>query len=139
VIILDTNVISELMRPNGSPGVFRWVAGQPGADLYTTAICEAEVFYGIELVSRGKRHTELLSAAEKLFGVLFLNRVLAFDSLAARAYPRIVANRRKLGRPIEYADAQIAAIAQYYGARLATRDVAGFVDCDIRVIDPWHS
>ena len=125
------------MRPNGSPEVFRWVAEQPGTDLFTTAVNEAEIFYGIELVSKGKRHDELLAAAEKLFGVLFMNRVLAFDSLAARVYPRIVAQRQKVGRPIGYADAQIAAVALLHGAMLATRDVAGFAKCDIRVVNPW--
>lgn len=137
MIALDTNVISELMRSNGSPEVFNWAAQQLPTELFTTAISEAELFYGIELVSKGKRRNGLLAAAEKLFGGIFLQRVLAFDSQAARAYSRIVAHRRLLGRPIGRADAQIAAITQTHGAALATRNVADFADCDIRVVNPW--
>src|ERR1700678_1241113 len=135
--VLDTNVISELMRSNGSPHVFGWTARQPAADLYTTSISEAELFYGIELVSKGKRRDGLIAAAENLFDGIFLNRVLAFDSHAARAYSRIAAHRRALGRPIGHSDAQIAAIAQISGATLATRDTDDFASCGIRIITPW--
>lgn len=137
--VLDTNVISELMRADGSPEVFQWVSSQLPTELFTTAISEAEIFYGIELISKGKRRDALLAAAEELFGGIFLHRVLAFDSAAARAFSLIQASRRKLGKPIRHADAQIAAITQIHGAALATRDVRDFANCDIRVVDPWHS
>lgn len=137
MIVLDTNVISELMRSSGSPRVFDWAARQIPAELFTTVITEAEVFYGVELVAKGKRRDKLLAGAESMFGEDLQGRILVFDSQAARAYSRMVAHRRSLGRPIGRADAQIAAITQTHGAALATRNVADFADCDIRVINPW--
>jgi len=138
MIVLDTNVISELMRSSGSPNVFEWAARQIQAELFTTAISEAEIFYGVELVAKGKRREKLLAEAEAMFGEDLQGRVLAFDSHAARAYSRIAAHRRSLGRPIGNADAQIAAITQVYGAVLATRNTADFDACNIRVVNPWH-
>jgi len=137
VIVLDTNVLSELMRPVPSTQVVRWVTRQPATELFTTAITEAEIFYGIELLAKGKRRTGLQAAAEAMFTDDFAGRVISFDSHAARAFATIAARRRALGKPISHSDAQIAAIAQLYGAALATRDVADFEGCEIRVIDPW--
>lgn len=139
MIILDTNVLSELMRPKPSPRVTAWVGKQPATEIFTTTISEAEIFYGIELLSKSKRREELLAAAEAMFGEDLADRVFAFDSDAARIFSRIAAHRRALGRPIAHADAQIAAIAQARGARLATRNVADFADCDIDLIDPWSA
>jgi predicted nucleic acid-binding protein len=138
MIVLDTNVISELMRSNGSPNVFAWASRHAPAELFTTAITEGEIFYGVELISRGKRRDELLAEAEGLFGEDFAGRVLAFDSHAARVYSKILARRRKLGRPMGYADAQIAAITQVHQAILATRDVVDFDHSEIRVVNPWN-
>lgn len=94
MIILDTNVISELMRSSRAPEVFRWTEQQVPTELWTTAITEAEVFLGIELIAKGKRRDQMQSDAEDMFGEDFLNHVLLFDSQAARAYARIVARRR---------------------------------------------
>jgi len=110
---------------------------QSPGQLFTTAVTEAELFYGIELISQGKRRDGLLAAAERLFSGIFLDRVLPFDSHAARAFASIQVRRQRLGRPISHADAQIAAIAQMHAATLATRDSADFAHCDIRVINPW--
>jgi predicted nucleic acid-binding protein len=137
VIILDTNVLSELMRSSPSVQVFAWAAAQPATELFTTAITEAEIFYGIELVNKGKRRDGLLSAAEAVFSETFANRILAFDSPAARAYANILAHRRRIGKPTSHADAQIAAIAHIHAATLATRNVAHFEACGIRLINPW--
>lgn len=137
MIILDTNVLSELMRPSPSVQVSAWAAAQPTAEFFTTAITEAEIFYGIELVSKGKRRDELLSAADAVFGETFANRILAFDSSAARAYAHILAHRRSIGKPTSHADAQIAAIAHIHSATLATRNVGHFEACGIRLINPW--
>jgi predicted nucleic acid-binding protein len=138
MIILDTNVLSELMRPNPSPRVVTWVAKQPAAELVTTSITEAEIFYGIELLTKGKRRKGLLAAAEAMFAEDLAGRIFGFDSDAARVCSRIAAHRRALGRPISHADAQIAAIAQARGAKLATRNVADFEDCGLNVVDPWN-
>lgn len=117
--------------------VVRWVEKQPAAELFTTSITEAEIFYGIELLPSGKRREGLLAAAEAMFADDFASRVIGFETNAARAFSRIAARRRALGKPISHPDAQIAAIAQLHGAALVTRDVADFDDCDIRLIDPW--
>ena len=137
MIILDTNVLSELMRPKPSPRVAAWVAKQPAAELFTTAITEAEIFYGIEQLSRSKRREGLLVAAEAMFAEDLAGRIFAFESDAARVFSRIAAHRRALGKPVSHADAQIAAIAQVRGAKLATRNVADFEDCGLDVVDPW--
>ena len=120
MIILDTNVLSELMRPTPSPRVVAWVARQPAAELFTTSITEAEIFYGIELLAKGKRREGLLAAAEAMFAEDLAGRIFGFESEAARAFSRIAAHRHALGRPISHADAQIAAIAQ--AARGQARD-----------------
>ena len=138
MIILDTNVLSELMRPKPSPRVAAWVAKLPAKELFTTSITEAEIFYGIELLTKGKRREGLLAAAEAMFAEDLAGRIFGFESDAARVFSKIAAHRRALGRPISHADAQIAAIAQMRGAKLATRNVADFDDCGLDVLDPWN-
>ena len=128
MIILDTNVLSELMRLTPAPRVVAWVAKQPATELFTMSITEAEIFYGIELLTKGKRREGLLAAAQAMFAEDLAGRVFGFESDAARAFSKIAAHRRALGRPISHADAQIAAIAQVREAKLATRNVADFDD-----------
>jgi len=139
VIVLDTNVLSELMRPKPAAQVVAWIAQQPMADLCTTAITEAEIFYGIELLGKGKRRNGLLAAADAMFTQDFAGRVLAFESDAAHHFASIAAHRRAIGRPISHADAQIAAIARAHGAKLATGNGPDFANCSITVIDPWRA
>lgn len=137
MIVLDTNVLSELMRPEPSEQVVQWIAKQPAGELFTTAVTEAEIFYGIKLLARGKRRDLLLEAAEAMFAEDFVDRVFGFESGAARLFAGIAAHRRAAGKPIHHADAQIAAIAQLHNAKLATRNAADFSDCGVEVIDPW--
>jgi len=137
MIILDTNVISELMQLHPSPKVMHWFARQSWEEIFTTSVTEAEIFYGIELLPQGKRRESLLAAAESVFAKELEGRVLGFDTYAARAFSKIAANRRAVGRPISQLDAQIAAIAWFHDASLATRDVADFADCGVNVVDPW--
>ena len=137
MIILDTNVVSELMRPQPSALVLTWVGNQSVRELCTTSISEAEVLYGIKILPRGKRRESLLSEAEGVFSEDLGGRVLSFDRDAAGAFSEIVAHRRSLGRPINFADAQIAAIASVSEATLATRDSDDFEDCGIEVVNPW--
>ena len=139
MIILDTNVLSELMKPKPSPQVAAWVAKQPATELFTTSITEAEIFYGIELLTKGKRREGLLAAAEAMFAQDFAGHVFGFESDAARIFSKIAADRRAMGRPISHADAQIAAIAQVRSAKLATRNIEDFEDCGIDVVNPWNS
>jgi hypothetical protein len=138
VIILDTNVLSELMRPQPSPRVATWVAKQAATALFTTSITEAEIFYGIERLNRGKRRERLLAAVEAMFAEDLAGRIVGFESSAARVFSKIAAQRRALGKPISHADAQIAAIVNVRRARLATRNLADFEDCGLDLVDPWN-
>lgn len=138
MIILDTNVLSELMRPAPVAQVSEWVAKQPSTELFTTSITEAEIFFGIELLTQGKRRRELWRAAEGMFNEDLEGRVLGFESEAARPFAQIAAHRRSLGKPISHADAQIAAIARLRRAQLATRNVADFSDCGVGLVNPWE-
>ena len=137
MIVLDTNVISELMRPEPEPLVVAWMAAQPRALLYTTYINQIEIMYGVGALPEGRRRTALAVAAEALFAEDFADRILPFGAAAAARYPGIVLARRQAGTPIEGFDALIAAIALGAGASVATRDAGGFAGCGVGLIDPW--
>ena len=137
MIIVDTNVLSEVMKGSPSPRVVDWWNSHPEADLYLTSITQAEMLAGIELLSKRKRQAAIAQAAEATFQGDFADRVLSFDSEAAREFARIIAARRKLGRPISQPDAQIAAIARNYGAVLATRNTGDFEHCGVKLVNPW--
>jgi predicted nucleic acid-binding protein len=138
MIVLDTNVLSETWRPKPSAKVLGWMRSQPSAGLFTTAITEAELLYGIALLPDGKRRRALESAIGLIFAEDLAGRVLPFDSAAAREYADIAAARRRVGRRIAEADAQIAAIARSRSALLATRNVEDFAGCGLTVVSPWE-
>ena len=138
MVILDTNVVSEALRPYPSRRVQEWVEAQPQVSLYLTTISQAEMLVGARLLPGGRRRTLLESAISLTFEAEFRGRVLAFDSAAARMFATIVADRQRLGRPINYMDAQIAAIARSNAASIATRDLQGFANCGVDIIDPWQ-
>lgn len=138
MILLDTNVVSELMRPAPTQGVMSWVGAQPQTSLFLSTVTEAELRYGVMLLPEGRRRGELLTALETMLAVDFAGRILPFDSPAASAFAAISTGRRQMGKPISQFDAQIAAIAQSRGAELATRNVADFEDCGVRIINPWE-
>jgi predicted nucleic acid-binding protein len=138
VIVLDTNVLSELARAEPDQAVTSWIARQRRGELCTTAISEAELAYGLAHLPGGRRRDLLAAAVARLLGEGLGGRVLPFDRAAAGAYGAFVAARRAAGRPVATADAQIAAIARARGALLiATRDLGGFQDCGVRLADPW--
>lgn len=137
MIILDTNVLSELMKAEPAASVSKWVASQPASRLFVTAITQAEILYGIKLLPKGRRRNRIEIAAKAMFDEDFNDRVLAFGSDAATLYADIAVARRKEGRPISHFDAQIAAIARSTGAALATRNVDDFESCEIDLINPW--
>lgn len=139
MIVLDTNVLSELMRGAPDSAVFAWVAARPRRELCTTSVNMAEILYGVAALPRGRRRSGLAAAAEAMFAEDFAGRVLPFDNSAARHYAEIVAARRRAGKPIEAFDAQIAAIAATRGAGIATRDSSGFWDCGVTLINPWSA
>ena len=138
MIILDTNVVSELMRPEPDARVRQWVGERRADELGTTAITVAEIRHGIERLPEGRRKEGLLSAATDLFAV-FGDLVQPFDALAAGWFGPVMVRRAGLGLPIEGFDAQIAAICRARGADLATRNVKDFVETGVQVIDPWSA
>jgi predicted nucleic acid-binding protein len=137
MILLDTNVISELMRREPSAQVVAWIEERPRSRLGITVITQAEILYGIELLPKGRRKHGLLAAAQSMFSEDFRGRIFPFNSDAAHAFARISATRQTLGRPISQLDAQIAAIVQTVGAELATRNVTDFEGCEIKLLNPW--
>jgi predicted nucleic acid-binding protein len=139
MIVLDTNVISELMLSQPDPKVLAWVAAQPRAMLYATSINRAEILYGIAALPEGRKRTALAEAATAMFDEDLTNRVLPFDDAAASHYAQIVVSRRRAGAPIEAFDALIAASALVAGAAVATRDIKGFEGCGLTLINPWDA
>lgn len=138
MIVLDTNVLSELMRPQPAEAVLRWMAGQPATALHVTSISYAEILFGIGLLPEGKRRRAFAEQAEAMFVEDFAGRVLSFDIAAAPAYAMIAGQQRQAGTRIEPVDGMIAAIAQKHGAAIATRD-RDLTGCGIPVIDPWKA
>lgn len=137
MIVLDTNVISEVLRPAPEPKVLDWLDEQSPNSIFTTAVTRGEILHGIRLLSEGQRRRRLWTAALAIFGEDFAGRVLSFDSDAADIYAEIGASRRAAGRPISQFDATIAAITRSHGAKLATRNAKDFDGCGIDVINPW--
>lgn len=138
-VLLDTNVLSELLRAQPQAAVLGWVAAQPVDSLFVSAVTQAEMMLGARLLPAGKRRQLLEHAVGAMFREDFADRVLPFDAEAASAYATVVAARRAAGRPISQFDAQIAAIALSRGATIATRNVADFAGCAVELVDPWLS
>lgn len=138
IVVLDTNIISELLRPAPNKQVEAWLSAQDGENVYFTTVGEAELQFGLALLPAGKRRNALGKAVEEILDEDFQDRILAFDRAAARAYAVIAAARRAAGRPISQFDCQIAAITRANEAVLATRNTADFEGCGIRLIDPWN-
>ncbi|AHK79924.1 plasmid stabilization protein [Ectothiorhodospira haloalkaliphila] len=137
MILIDTNVISELMRPNPAPAVLAWFGVQDTAVLHISAVGEAELRRGAAVMSEGKRRSRLIAEIDAMITEDFAGRVLPFDSVAAQAFATIFVDRRAAGRPISFPDCQIAATARAHGAAIATRNVTDFTGCGVEVIDPW--
>ena len=137
MIILDTNVLSELMKPQGLPKIKLWVAQQIRTEVFITTITKAEILYGICIIPEGKRKQGLLETAEMMFQEDFKGKILDFDTTSAYYYAIIAAPRRQKGKPISQFDAQIASICRTHQATLATRNVDDFIECQINIINPW--
>ncbi len=138
MFILDTNVISELIRPAPNPAVVAWVGGRPAGSLFFTAIGEAEMRFGVAIMPAGARRDALAAEIEGMLREDFARRVLPFDSLAARAYAKIAAARRRADRPVSQADCQIAAIAASRGGQVVTRNVRDFAGLEVAAVNPWQ-
>jgi predicted nucleic acid-binding protein len=139
MIVLDTNVLSEALKPSPDERVLRWLSAQDRDLVYTTAITQAEILYGVELLATGKRLTRLQDAVERLFSEEFHERILPFDGEAALVYPKIVAGRDAMGRPISQFDAVIASICRSRNAAVATRNTADFEQCGVTILNPWSA
>lgn len=138
MIVLDTNVISELFTPAPHPGVVKWVQEQAEDSVFTTAITRGELLFGVHILPAGRRKDVLRVGLLRILEVRFANRVLAYDSAAADAHAEIAAQRRVQGRPRGQSDMMIAGIVRAHEATLATRNVRDFDDCGIALLDPWH-
>jgi toxin FitB len=139
VIILDTNVISELTRPVPDSGVIAWLDSLPPEETAITAITAAELRYGVRRMPDGRRKTELSEAVSALINTDFRDRVEPFDVLAADQYADVVTTREHAGKPIGISDAQIAAICRVLNATLATRNTSDFTGTGVNLINPWKA
>jgi predicted nucleic acid-binding protein len=137
IFLLDTNVLSETMKPAPSSAVASWMRKQPLRSLFTAAICQAEILAGVAVLPAGRRRTELEAIAAGMFNEDFHERILPFDGRAAAAYAQLFAARRQMGRPIATADLIVAATAHAHDAAVVTRDAGGFEGCGLVVVDPW--
>jgi predicted nucleic acid-binding protein len=137
MIILDTNVVSAMLRPATVEPIWVWLFAQDANELCTTSITVAEAFYGARLLPAGARRERMLEALGGYFSTELGGRVLPFDDVAAQEYAVLMSERRAQGRPLPFFDAQIAAIARVYDATVATRNLRDFVDCGIQVVNPW--
>lgn len=136
--LLDTCVVSELLRPEPDAGVLHWLAAQPAQTLHLSAVSLAELWQGIEALPTGKRKRGLAIALQVLLEQGLGQRVLSFDASAAIVLGQLVNERRRRGRPIGFADAQIAATARSAGLQLVTRNDQDFAACGVVVLNPWH-
>jgi len=139
MILIDTNVISELMRSSPAPAILDWFGRRDARALHFSAVGEAELRRGAAILPEGKRRDRLIAEIDAMVAEDFAGRVLPFDSAAAVGFAAIFADRRAAGRPISQLNSQIAAIARAHGAAMATRNVGDFAGCGVEVIDPWHN
>ena len=137
MIILDTNVLSEQMKPNPSPAVMAWAATVPSSELFTTTISEAEMLIGLKLMPTGRRRNLLAAQIANIFHADFEDRILTFDSRAAQAISSMPLLLGRQGRPIVDTDVMIAAIANAHGATVSTRNVRDFQRLGVPVVNPW--
>ena len=139
MVVVDTPVVSELMRLEPDPKVLNWLDRRPTRELFVTAVTEAEVRTGIAFLPDGARRRGLAEAAERAFGDLFAGRILPFDSAAARIYAEIASARRSSGRPLSQPDGQIGSSARCRNMAVATRNVRDFEGIGIELVDPWNT
>jgi toxin FitB len=137
MLVLDTNVLSELLRPKPSPQVLAWLEKQSRKEIFTTTVSRAEILYGIQLLPKGRKRQRLLDAAQAIFDRDLEDHVLSFDSDAADHFADLAVRRKKAGRPISQFDAIIASIAASHRATLVTRNFRDFEGCGIEIENPW--
>ena len=139
MILLDTNVVSEVMKTQPAEAVVAWLNGQDSERLYVSAITIGEITYGLRILPDGKRRSGLRERFERFVVLAFDQRVLAYDESAARVYGELMGDRKELGHPISVPDGQIAAIARLNHLAVATRNVLDFESCGIDVLNPFEA
>ncbi len=137
--LLDTNVLSETMKPRPAAALAAWMRAQPVPSLFTAAMCQAEIPAGIAVLPDGRRRAELQAIAGAIADQDFSGRVLPFDARAAASYAELFTPRRRIGRPIATPDLIVAAVAHAHRAAIVTHDVGGFEGCGLTVVDPWQA
>lgn len=137
MILLDTNIVSEMMRATPELAVLRWMNRQPSSRVHLSTVSVAEITYGIRILPEGRRRRSLQHSFDRFVTTAFSERLMDFDREAALQYGEIMASRREIGRPMNVADGQIAAVARSRGFILATRNVSDFENCDLELINPW--
>lgn len=137
MFILDTNVLSELMNPEGAVHVQMWIDPIRTDELFTTALNQAEILYGIAVMAKGRKRDRLVASSEAMFRQDFRGRILPFDERAAGHFADITAKRKLLGRPVGILDSQVAAIARAHEMTIVTRNSTHFQDCDVPLVNPW--
>lgn len=138
MILIDTNIVSEMMKSAPDAKVIQWIDQQDTLQLYIATITIAEIAYGLHVLPAGSRRQLLETAFEKAIIGAFQQRIVPFDETAAYLYGKIMARRKQIGRPMSIPDGQIAAIAQAQNFSVATRNVADFKDCDLPIINPFQ-
>jgi predicted nucleic acid-binding protein len=137
LIILDTNVISEPLKPSPDAAVLRWLDLQSPATLYVTTISQAELLAGVSALPAGRRRTQLRNVIDKELVSLFAGRILPFGERSAEAFAQVVTGANGVGNPIDFADAAIGAITIEHNYLLATRNVGDFKGTSVKLLNPW--
>lgn len=137
MIILDTNVVSEMMRATPASSVVTWLNDQDASLLFLTAVTVGEIRYGLRALPHGKRRRVLEEGFEKILTEAFTGRILAFDEVAAHRYGEIMGRRKEIGRPLGILDGQIASIAWSNGCSVATRNIQDFMECGVEIVNPF--
>lgn len=136
-VLIDTNVVSEILRPSLNPAVESWVTERPAAELHFSAVGESELRYGVAILPAGWLRKGLALAIDAILREDLEGRIPPFDSDAAHEYAATAAARRSAGRPVAPADCRVAAIARSRGIAVATRNVPDFREIELEIVDPW--
>lgn len=137
MMLLDTNVVSEVMKTSPAETVLEWLNKQESSSLYVSSITIGEIAYGLRIQPDGKRRSQLSDKFEQFIALAFAQRVLVYDEAAARIYGEIMGMRKELGRPMSAPDGQIAAIARSNHLTVATRNIVDFEETEVDLIDPF--
>ena len=139
MLVVDTPILSELMRPDPTLRVLDWFNAIPASEMYVTTITEAEIRIGLAYLPDSARRRRMLESIERLFDRFFAGRILTFDRPATRILAEFAAIRRSIGRPLPFADGQIAAIARTHDMIVATRNVKDFDGLQLQIVNPWEN